>query len=342
MKNWIKKTVFGSHVAWRNMRVHPYRTILLMIGFLGISMTVMLALSMTDIFHTYFYGNLAETYQDIDMTVTVNTDSDLRFFRTRFLDDEAITAVTDGIYPFFEYDVLSKVDTYHLAYVHVYASSVDMLSHLSDVPYIAHQSLGENDVIVTRSYAKTYTLSVGDIITLEAGDASKDFHVVEVIDDGKLFTGDSIFIDKASSFAFFLAALDEDLLHIATPASLATYHNMLYVDVKDDVTFDDAKAAFRTVAEYDQLKYIDTIDDVSVNQLVARNTSLLGGLLSFVFIAILLVLQTTLRYYFHDKKSQTTMIHVLGGKTRYSLSILAIELFIEQMLSFFVSILIVV
>lgn len=323
------------------MRVHPFRTILLIIGFLGISMTVMLAFSMKDVFHTYFYGNLAETYQDIDLKVTVNTDSDLRFFRTRFLDDENITAVADGLYPFFEYDVVTKIDSDVRHYVHVYASSLDMLSHLSDVTYIANTTLADDEVIITRSYAKKYMLSVGDSITLEAGVETKDFNIVEILNDGKLFQGDSIFIDKTASFSFFLSAFDENLLNLTPPSSLATYHNVLYVDLKDGVSHDAAKAAFCSVLEYRELNYIDTIDEITVNQLVNRNTASLGGLLCFVFVSILLVLETTLRYYFHDKKSQATMIHILGGKTRYALSILEIELLIEQTIAFVLAIIIV-
>ena len=340
MKNWVKKWLFSMRVAWRNMRVHPFRTILLLIGFLGVSMTVMLAISMTDIFHTYFYGDLAEMYQDIDLKITVDDGSQTRFFSITPLNNSNMNQLTDGIYPFFEYEALVEVTPEDRDYVRVFASSTAMLNHLSDDQNIIARSLTENEVIITSTYALHHVLSVRDNLTLTISDQTKAFRIVDVLTDGKLFYGESIFIDKQASLTFFLTALDPSLASL--PSSLLTnIYNTLYVDIKDDIRYQDVVDAFKAISSYNLLSYTKTIDEVSVNQLVQRNTSLLSGLISFVFVAIILVLQTTLKYYFLDRKRQTTMIHILGGKTRYGLSILAIELLIVQIIAFILAVIFV-
>ena len=122
---------------------------------------------------------------------------------------------------------------------------------------------------------------------------------------------------------------------------LRNIYNVLYVDIKEGTSFQDVVSTFKDITAYQSLDYVKTLDEVEVNQLVDRNTSLLSGLLSFVFIAIILVLQTTLKYYFLDRKEQTAMIHILGGKPRYAYGILGIELFIEQLIGFIAAVLLV-
>ncbi len=336
MRSWIKKITFSVHVAWRNMRIHPFRTILLWVGFLGVSISILLALSMTSIFHTFFYGNIAETYQDIDLQITADTDSQTRFFSTSFLDDQ-IDEITDGVYPFFEYDALVEVSENDRMYARIYASSIDMLNHLSDSDQIISEPLSDQEVVVTASYAKHHQLDIGDALTLQAGGQSKAFYIVAIFEDGKLFSGESIFIDKQASLSFFLASLDptlEDLPDIL----LRNIYNVLYVDLKSDVTHEDAVYTFQHIIGYETLKYHKTIDDVYINQMVERDTALLGALLSFVFVAITLVLLTTLKYFFYDRKQQITTIRILGGKNTFGLTILGVELLIEQFVAFIVAV----
>lgn len=337
MKHWVNRFGFSLRVAWRNMRIHPLRTILLMIGFLGVSMTILLVTTMTDIFYTYFYGDLVDTYQDIDLKITVKEGSDTRFFSVTPLGQSDIDESTEGIYPFFEYDALVDVSESDKDYVHVYASSVDMLYHLSDDENVTVTALADDEVMITASYANHHQLELRDQVTLRAKGQEKAFTIVAILEDGKLFKGDSIFIDKQASLTFFLSALDPSLADLPS-ILLKNIYNVLYVDVKEDISVDDAISTFKGINGYASLDYQETIDIISVNQLVDRNTALLSGLLSFVFVAIMLVLQTTLKYFFLDRKSQSTMIHILGGEKSYALSILGIEVLIEQIISFILAV----
>lgn len=336
MKNWFKKAVFSIHIAWRNMRIHPFRTMLLLIGFLGISMTVILAITMSDIFYTYFYGNMTQKYQDIDLKITVDTDSNARFFSTTFLDDQVDDVVND-IYPFFEYEALVSIAEDDRMYAHIYASSTDMLAHLSDDTFNESAELADNEIVVTRSYAKNHDLVIGDALTLEASSQTKDFYIVDILEDGKLFSGESMFMDKQASLYFFLSALEPSLAGLPN-SLLRNIYNVLYVDIASNTSYDDVVQAFKQVDGYNTLDYIKTIDDVAINQLIQRNTSLLSGLLAFIFVAIILVLLTTLQYFFLDRELQVTTIRILGGRNRFGLSVLGVELFIEQTIAFLIAV----
>ncbi len=336
MKRWFKKAAFSFLFAWRNLSAHPFRTLLLMIGFLGVSITILISISMNDLLYTYYYGNQIETYQDIDLKVAVDNDSSSRFFRTTPLQSSNIDEFTDGIYPFFEFDVLTQITEEDRVYVHVFASSIDMLSHLSN-QHIQTSQLANNEVIITSSYANAHDLSIDNQILLQAGQEERYFIVKEILDDGKLFTGHSIFIDKQSSFSFFLTALDPALAEFP-PILLTNIYSVLYVDIKDDVTVSEGITAFKAINEYESLDYIKAIDDVAINQLINRNIALVNALLSLVFIAIIFVLQTTLNVYFHERKANAATIHVLGGRYRYAFGILGIEIFFQQAIAFIIAV----
>ncbi len=321
------------------MITHPLKTMLLTIGFLAVSMTIMLVLSMTDIFHTYYYGNLVEIYQDVDMKVSVNDGSDTRFFSTTPIQDGRLDEVAENIYPFFEYDALIEVTENDRSYARVYASSTDMLSHLSDDEmFDINLVLSDNEIVITKSYAETHKVDVGDTITFKAGNQTKDFYIKAVLMDGKLFSGESVFIDKQASLSFFLTALDPALASFPS-LLLRNIYNVLYVDINESVSFEHATESFREVTGYQELRYDELINDVKVNDLVERNTALLSGLLSFVFVAVMLVLQTTIIYVFHDRKRQASIIKTLGGRQSYTLSIIGIELFIELVIAFVLAVL---
>lgn len=337
MKRWLKKTLFGLHIAIRNMFIHPWRTLLISIGFLGIAMTLLLATSLTDIFHSYFYGNLVATYQDIDLKIHVNKASDTRFFSITPLNNETIETMTDHMYPFFEFDVLVHVSEQDQGYVHLYASSLNDLTAIVGQDQINSSTIADNEVIITQSYADHHELVMGDSLTLTANNTTKVFVVIEIIADQQLFTDDSIFIDKEASLHFFLNALDPNLANLPS-ILLKNFYNVIYVDISDVTQFDDAVSAFKAQSGFENLTYDQTINPIQVNDRVNRNTALFSGLLSFIIVSILLILYSTLHVVLHDRRKQMTLIHTLGGRHEYTYFIISAELVLEFVVAFIAAI----
>jgi len=336
MKKLFNKIGFLFKFAYKNMIYHPLRTVLLALGFLGISMTILLTGSMHEMMYSYFYGEIEEKYQETDMVIEVSDTGDSRFFSIRNFNEQNISNVIKSYDAFFEFDVLVDIDKTQ-SYVHVYASSLDSLNHISKAEII-YDKLLDNQVIVTRSFADENLLVIGDQLTLLASDSQKIFEVIEIVEDGHLFSGQSIFIDKQTSITFFLESLSPTLESLP-PSLLTNFYNKVYIDLYEGEDFLDVKSIFMNDEAFENLSYFQTYDLNQINQDVKKVTALFDAILIFIFAAIILVLETTLLVYFSDKKKMSATIHLLGGKKSFSLSILFIELFIISLFSFILGIL---
>lgn len=338
MKKLFNKIGFLFKFAYKNMLYHPLRTILLALGFLGISMTILLTGSMHEMMCSYFYGQIEEKYQETDMIIEVSDTGDSRFFSIRNFNEQNISNIIKSYDAFFEFDVLVDIDETQ-SYVHVYASSLDSLNHISKAEIIEDELL-DNQVIVTRSFADGNDLIIGDQLTLLASDSQKIFEVIEIVEDGHLFSGQSIFIDKQTSITFFLESLSPALESLP-PSLLTNFYNKVYIELYEDENFLDAQSIFMNDEAFENLSYFQTYDLNQIDQNVKKATALFDAILIFIFAAIILVLETTLLVYFSDKKKMSSTIHLLGGKKSFSLTILFIELMIISLFSFILGVILV-
>ena len=323
MKKIWHKLFFILKFSYRNMMSNPLRTVLLWFGFLGVSLTLFLILSMNPMMFNYYLGRVEKRYQDVDMVVEVSSTGDARFFSTADFSEDDISNILKRYDAFFEFDILATT-TNSETYVHVYASTLDSLSYISNQE-ITQSNLLDNEVIVTKSYALDNQLRIGDEITLNASDSFKTFKVIDIIKDDFMFQGSSIFIDKQTSISFFLESLSPTLAEFP-PSLLTHFYNQVYIELNDDVTYDQAYNVFQNYIGYQSLNYIETYNIEQILTETNQMTALFDVILIFVFLAIILVLSTTLQVYFHEKKKMTGVIYVLGGKPRFSMSVMMIEL----------------
>ncbi len=331
MRKILNKQIFIFKLAYKNLIYHPLRSLLLGLGFLGVSVIIFLALSMKPMMYNYYYGMVEEQYDNIDMILDVSQTGSTRFFSIGFLNNESVKEVTDDFYPFFEFDILANADN-EQAYVHMFASSIENLKVISNVDEINISNLKNDEVIITASYAKSYDIELGDQIIINASNTSKAFKVVNIIEDRGLFVGSSIFIDKDTSIAFFLESLSPTLSNFP-PALLVNLYNRVYVDIDDDATYDQVQTLLTELNSY-QLRYTQTYNMTAINNDVSRMTALFNSVMMFVFAAVLLVLETTLSVYFYDKKKTNGIINILGGRTSFSLEVICVELFMLSVVTF--------
>ncbi len=331
MKKIWHKIFFILKFSYRNMMSHPLRTVLLWFGFLGVSLTLFLVFSMNPMMFNYYLGRVEKRYQDVDMVVEVSSTGDARFFSTADFDENDISSIIKRYDAFFEFDILATTENDE-SYVHVYASNIDSLSYISNQD-ISQTSLLDHEVIVTKSYADDHQLQIGDEITLNASDSFKTFEIIDIIEDDFMFQGSSIFIDKQTSISFFLETLSPTLAGFP-PSLLTHFYNRVYIELNDDITYDQAYEVFQNYLGYQSLNYIETYN---MNQILTdtnQMTALFDVVLIFVFFAIVLVLSTTLQVYFYEKKKMSGVIHVLGGKPRFSMSVMMTELITLSSLGF--------
>ena len=338
MKENLNKLRFVLRYALKNVCYHPMRSLLIVIGFLALTTSLLLGSSLTSFFNVYFYGELEERYGTSDIKMSASPLSDARFFSTRDLNNDLLGDIIVDYIPFFEIDVLVETQTDEKFYVHLFSSTLTQFRKISNQNQITHHVLSQNEVIITESMAYTYHLSLNDELTLYSKDLTRTYQIVEIVEDGKLFKDNAIYLDKSSSFNFFLESLNPSYASL-NPSSLVNIHNTVYIDIADDVTFDEAVSLITTISSYEHLTYDQLIDPAFVNETINRNISAFNMIISVVILAVVLVLYTTLLTYFDDKRKMFAVIETLGGKKSFSYSIILVEMFIYFISSFILSIL---
>ncbi len=336
MRKLVHKLFFIIRFSFKNITYHPLRSILLSLGFLGVSLIIFLSFSMKQVMFNYYYAMVEDKYEHIDMTIDVSQTGETRFFSISFLNDQALNQMIDAYYPFFEFDILAESHQ-ETAYVHIFASSSNHLANISGLQS-NYPTLNDDEAIITSSYAQKYDLSIGDDITLNASNQSKVFKILDIIDDQGLFTGDSIFIDKDTSLSFFLSSLSP-ILEDLSPALLRNLYNKVYVDINDGYTYQMVENTMFQLNNY-HLTYQETYNLDAISLSATRMTALFDALMVFVLIAIILVLETTLSVYFNDKEKMTGTISILGGKSRFSLSVVIVELLMLSLLTFIIGLIV--
>jgi hypothetical protein len=309
----------------------------MMIGFLGVFVSLILAFSMRDFFTSYYYGKLEETYEDYDLIMSVSPLGQTRFFSvSSFNADEQIQDAINKKAMFFEFDVLLQKTEDIKTYVHVKASNLDMLKSINE--YVSYPSeLLDDEMIITESLALAMDIKINDDVYIEVSNEQKTFVVVDIIKDDMLFSGEQIFIDKSEGLPFFLSALSPSLESL-NPALLTNIYNRVYLDVKDSYDIDEVSLLIQSKESYRLLTYELTIDDEAINQFIQRNITAFFMIISISLFAIIFVLKTTLEVYFHEKKQLYATIHILGGKKRFSVAVVMMEMLIFFIIAFLIAV----
>ncbi|MDX9691854.1 MAG: FtsX-like permease family protein [Acholeplasmataceae bacterium] len=337
MKKSFAKVKFAWRYAYKNIVTHPMKSVLIIIGFLALFTTLLLGSTIPTFFKAYFYGEYKDAYRDLDIRMSVDPHGDTRFFQTRDLNDDSLDAIINDYIPFFEIDILIETETGDPFYAHLYSSTIAQFKKISLSKQPTSKVLAHNEMLITASLAKDYHLSINDEITIYSGTLSRTFKIIEIIEDGKMFRDQSIYIDKLVSFSFFLESLSPGLASL-NPSLLVNIHNTAYLDVKDEISIEDAIEVIKTFDDYQYLDYKLTIDEAFLNQLVDRNINVFEMIVSIVSVAVVLVLYTTLLIYFQDKKKMFAVMETLGGQKRFSFLIILFEMLFYFIISLILSV----
>ena len=263
--------------------------------------------------------------------MSISPNSNARFFSIRELyDDPNKFEYFDEIAPFFEIDSLVEINS-KKEYMKVMSSTLSELKKVSNITY-HNQSLLSDEVIITKSISNNYLLSINDSIILHVGESNRTYKIVDIVEDSGLFQGETIFISKDSSLKFFLEALNPSLSTLPNSV-LVNLYNVVYFELSDDVSFDQALIYLNSFTPYQNLSIDYTYNINAIMHMINRNTAAFRVILVSVIIAVILVMQTTLMLYFNDKTRSFSIVSVLGGKSFFNIFLLSIEFLIFFALS---------
>lgn len=325
MKKTIRRIAFSFRFAFKNLIRFRLRSILFVFSFIVLFVTLLMGFSTQAYVKSYFYGAAENRYRDIDFSMGISLNSNLRFFSIRpLLDDTTHNSVIDDYAPFFEMETLADINGEKF-YVKTMASTLDHFEKVSTPLHTSKTILSDDEVIITKTIGDQYGLSVGQTLTLYLGTATKTYTIIDIVDDGGLFQGDTIYINKDGSLSFFLSALNPALGSL-NPILLVNFYNQVYFAVKNGTSIQDAMTVVSSIPAFSNLNIQKSIDTDALDQAVSRTTAFFDLIIIITFFVVLLVMQTTFMLYFQEKKKGFAVVELFGGKKAFSFSIVFIEI----------------
>jgi len=298
---------------------------------------ILLGFSAPVFMESYYYNDMVKPYGENNIVMKVSENTPTRYFSVRQLKEYPnLDTFIKKWTPLFEINTLVGYSVYDKQYTKVVASELEHFSSINS--HLNYQSsyLSDNEAIITKTLAFKHNLTIGSTITLYVGTSAKLYYVVDIVKDDGLFQNNSIFINKQGSLLFFLNALNPNIV-IPNPQFLTNLYNTVYFETQPNISTQEGIEVISSINEYRLLETMPTVDYASVKQLVDRSLSIYRVIISMIFIAIIVVIQSTYLMYFESRKKQFAVINILGGRVHYSYLITMIEFFIFYIVAMLIS-----
>lgn len=301
------------------------------------SIIILLGLSAPVFMESYYYDDMVKPFGENNIVMKVSENTPTRYFSVRQLKEYPnLDTIIKKWTPLFEINTLVGYSAYDKQYTKVVASELEHFSSINSHLNYQSSQLGDSEAIITKTLASKHNLTLGSTLTLYVGTSAKLYYVVDIVKDDGLFQNNSIFINKQDSLMFFLNALNPDLV-IPNPQFLTNLYNTVYFETESNISTHDGIDVITSIHEYKLLETTPTVDYAFVKQLVDRSLSIYRVIISMIFIAIIVVIQSTYLMYFESRKKQFAVINILGGRVNYSYLITMIEFFIFYVAAMLIS-----
>lgn len=329
----IKKIALIFKMIYQTIIKHPFKTLMMMVGIMGVALTVLLSLSVKPFLEKYEYNRVYQKYGDIDLTMSVGPYSQARFFSiSPLLNDSYFVNNEDVDYvPFFEFDVL--IDN-SKDFVRVFSSKNEYLSKL----FVDIEPLKSDEIMITKSLSLSLNKNQGDLFKLKVGDDTISYTIRHIVEDQTIFTGDSVYIDKEVGLVSFLKILEPAIADWPNRILNNIYNRVYFMtpDNQIDETYDHIKA----IMAYESLVVDKTLNSERINQRIEETFPIFLIVIFGLGILMLLVFQTSLNLYFEEKRTTFRIFNILGASKAFSLFYVMIEMLSLITVSYFIALLI--
>ncbi len=265
-----------------------------------------------------FFHKLQDPYLNVDLTLTYDSNSSSRILNKRYVeelyrDDYEFAAC------FFNFFALTEAEGESF-YSHLFTASAVDLERLISMDLFR---LNPGEAFVTGTLAQERGLEVGDTIRIFVSGQELGFQIKQIIPDRGLFSGDSVFVNKAELTQLLFGS-----------SELTNLGNIIYFDLKDttDISaFIDTLAADPHYADFVAKRPADPED---IATMTTNTASVFMGVSAVALIALIVVLNSIFPLLFHDFRQQTGVIRILGGEGRFIFSIWVFQFLLFSLLAF--------
>jgi putative ABC transport system permease protein len=331
--NKFKQYLFVLRMAVKNIRFTKLRSFILYFSFTIITIVILLFFSLKPFVYEYFYHNTEKKYGDIDFYLTYDENSNARYFSIRELENKLDQKDLQFMAPFFEVKTLLEKEDEHF-YINLHASHLETIKTVSKIPD-SLTSLKANEMIVSKTLSEAHQIKVNDWINLQLGDEFIPFKVIEIVEENGLLQQNTIFIDKDANLHYLLESMGLDI----NPSYTKKIYNTVYFSLQDGINSNELKYEINSISDYQNLVIKDTYNLDRIKDITQRVVSVMALTFTFILLAILFVLQSTLQGLFQERRTQFGVIHSLGGSEQFSFSVILTEILLYLVSSFLTAVL---
>lgn len=271
----------------------------------------------------YFYDDLYSQYEDIDISISIDENSNSRYFSITHLYDNIDKQKFNFVSPYFEIKTLINLkDSQN--YVNVLASSLETLKSVSDINNI--NSIKANEVLITKTISQEFNINLNDEISLKIGTNDINYKVIGIVENG-IMNEYTLFIDKTANINYLLKAMDPKLENLPS-IFVKNLYNKIYIGLKNNQEIDTVLEDISNIPAYNNLVVEKIINIDRINEHVLRNTSILYLVFAVIIFAVLLVMNSTTSVVFEERKKSFSTVLLLGGNRRFIFILFICEVFI--------------
>ncbi|MGD9909563.1 MAG: FtsX-like permease family protein [Candidatus Izemoplasmatales bacterium] len=294
---------FSFKHSLRNI-YHKLGSSLIIVLTMSILMMVMiLSIAMHSILSDVFTYEAKSEYQSIDIVMTYDENSSARLINIRELKEKY---QDDIVYAnaFFAMNTLFSLES-NSEYFYAKLVSGTPLA-LEQVLGETISSLGSHDAIITKSLADKSNIELGDSVSFQTGNGSVILHVVSIIEDKGIFSGDQVFFLK-STFA-------EEVYDLS---SMDNIGNIVYISIVPTISKEGFIETLYADPSYSDYVFTLTIDPFEIDRASTYASVLFFGISVLMFVALLFVLYSLFLLFFKDFQKEQGIVLSLGGNRRY-------------------------
>ena len=296
-------------MAYRNVIRSVGKSLILFFTLFLVSALMTFTFTMKDGFRQYFTLLSQQNYQDIDLVMTFDQNSNsriisLRPIREDFSDYFNHASIFLNFYTLMDHQEGSE-------YVNVMSGT---LQDLNDVAKIAADPITDTELIITQSFARDLGVHMGDQINLYVAGATLEYTVDQIIEDHGRFSKNVVFVNK-----------ERITLTMIGFANLYNLGNTVYLDLKPEFSVEEVIDSLKTETTYTDNLYVPTVDTDKIERQATYNASIFIGVGLLSIIALVVVMQSIFPLLYKDLTKEIAVVKTLGGSKHFVFQVWMIE-----------------
>lgn len=210
MKNFIKKTAFLFKLSLNNIFISKLRALVLFFITMIIVILFFIVFSLSTFLNGYFEAYFKNERGNSDIYLTIDENYGSRYFSIRDLEENLNPDHYETTISYFKVASLSYINESYL-YVDIIMSNLNEFKRTGCFSDYDFSLLEQGEILITKSFAKSNNLKIGDSLYLQIGSEKTLFEIAGVLKDDGLFLGSTVFIDKTANIKEIITAIYPDL-----------------------------------------------------------------------------------------------------------------------------------